>query len=251
MDLDKTKIVGIVGDTDTGKTNLGIYLLRNYKGNRKIYTLGYPIQLDNFPQLNKKQELTQITNSIIFVDELARFFPTRERHTNQDFLELARLLGHSKNTLIFTTQLSQDLTNQMESFVDTLLITRMADLRYLKFGSKIKFTILDCADVRMNGHSLNLSPGEYLESCPANEIGGDGIKSFPFQNIGKDWAPAGLKDVISGVGLNGSTESCAELRRVAQSCAELRADAPSCAGSCAGSCASSCASSCAGTCAEA
>ena len=239
MDLDKTKIVGIVGDTDTGKTNLAVYLLRKYKGERKIYTLGYPSQIDNFIPLSKKQDLMKLTHSIIFVDELARFFPTRERHTSQDFLEMARYLGHSKNTIIFTTQLSQDLTNQMEAFVDTLLITRMEDLRYLKFGSKIKYTVLDSADYRMNGHSLNLSIGEYLESCPTNEIGGDGIKSFPFQDIGKDWAPQEAEGVIFGIGSNDSTESCAELRGVAQSCAggcaescaELRTDAraPSCA----------------------
>ena len=220
MDLDKTKMVGIIGDTDTGKTNVGVYLLRNYKGDRKIYTLGYPKQIDDFPQLNKKQDLMQLTHSIIFIDELAKFFPTRERHTSQDFVDLARYLGHSKNTIIFTTQLSQDLTNQMEAFVDTFVITRMADLRYLKAGSKVKYTILDCADIRMTGRSLNIAPGEYLESCPTNEIGEDGIKSFPFQEIGKDWVSEKAEGVVSGIGINGSTGSIEDAQTNAISVAQ-------------------------------
>ena len=63
MDLDKTKMVGIIGDTDTGKTNVAVYLLRKYSGERKIYTLGYPKQIDDFPQLNKKQDLRSVLSS--------------------------------------------------------------------------------------------------------------------------------------------------------------------------------------------
>ena len=209
MDLDKTRVVAIMGDIDTGKTNLAVYIARQYKGKRKIWTLGYPKKIDDFPMLNSKNEIFKLRDSIIVVDELSKFFPTRERHTNQEFIEFSRISAHNNNTLIFTTQLTQDLTNRMEAFVDSFLITKMADLRYLKLGSKAKFTILDCADIRMNGHSLELAKGEYLEVCQANDIGENGVKTFSPQGIGKDWAVA---------------QSCVELRRVAQSCAESGAE---------------------------
>ena len=187
IDLDKTRLVAIVGDMNSGKTNLAVHIMRAYKGDRKIYTLGYPKQIDGFASLNKKRDINKLSNSIICIDELSKFFPVVSRRTPQDFISLVRVLAHKNNTIITTTQLSQDLTKTMEAFVDTFLITRLADLRFLKLGSKIKFAVQDCADIRMNGEALDLIPGEYLQSCQASLPGEDGIKSFPFQEIGKDW----------------------------------------------------------------
>lgn len=185
-DLDKKRIMAVIGDINSGKTNLAIYLLRAYKGTRKIYTLGYPKQIDDFVSLNSHKEIDDLTDAIIFIDELSRYYPTKG-HTNTSFLSIARTISHSNNTLIFTTQLTQDLTNQMEAFVDTFLITKMADLRTIKEGSKAKFAILDCADFRRTSHSLRLKQGEYLYSSIDSMAGENGIKTFPFQRIGKDW----------------------------------------------------------------
>ena len=194
IDLDTKRIMAIIGDINSGKTNLGIYCLRQYKGTRKIYTLGYPKQIDNFITLNTKRDIERLTDSIIFIDELSKFYPNKER-TNSEFLNVARVMGHNNNTLIFTTQLTQDLTNKMEAFVDTFLITKMADLRSLKIGSKVKYLIMDCADIRMTGHALNLKVGEYLYLSENSFVGEEGIKTFPFQNIGKDWSSVGSRSL--------------------------------------------------------
>ena len=222
LNLNNVRICGIIGDIHSGKTNLAIYHLRKYKGKRKIYTLGYPKQIDNFIRLNTKRDIAKLTDSIIFIDELSKFYSTKERHTNTEFLDIARIMGHSNNTLVFTTQLTQDLTNKMEAFVDTFLITRMDDLRFLKLGSKAKYRILDCADIRMTGHSLNLKQGEYLELSENNPIGENGVKDFPFQNIGKDWVKS-----YTAIPNN-------SVRGVALSCEE------SCEASCEESCEASC-----------
>ena len=223
INLDKVRICAVIGDINSGKTNLAIYQLRQYKGPRKVYTLGYPKQIDNFISLNKSSDINKLTDSFILVDELSKFYPTKGRHTNNDFLKLARIMGHNNNTLVFTTQLTPDLTNQMESFVDTFLITRMADLRFLKFGSKAKYAIIDCADIRMTGQSLNLKQGEYLQSSDNSPIGEDGIKTFPFQQVGKDWliksqesSQASSQESYSVSNIT----SCVGLRRDAQDVAQ-------------------------------
>ena len=204
IDLDTVKICAVIGDTDTGKTNLAVYHLRNYKGNRQIYTLGYPGQLDNYIPLNSLSDIFRLSNSIIFIDELSKVFPLKNRHTNNDFIEVARLLAHSGNTILFTTQLTQDLTNQMEAFVEGFLITKMADLRFLKAGSKVKYVIMDCLDPRRTSKELNLNQGEYLQSVDNSPAGTNGIRPFPFQNIGKKWRNSAVRAGAQPVALGGA-----------------------------------------------
>jgi len=187
INLDKCKLVAVQGDISSGKTNLAVYLLRNYKGTRKIYTLGYPIQIDNFIPLANKMQLGMVQDGIIFIDELHKFFKMYDKNTSKEFIELVSLSAHSNNTIIFTTQLSQNLTKTMEAFVDGFCITRVKDLNSLKNGGKIKRVVENCADIRKTSWGLFLKPGEYLSSSDYDEVGEGGIYEFPFQGIGKDW----------------------------------------------------------------
>ena len=197
MDLDKVRLVSIQGDLHTGKSNAAFFILRSYKGSRKIYLLGYPRQVDDFKILQKKQEIDKLKDSIIFVDEFSRFFPLKANHTNEYFLDLARMSWHRNNTLIFCSQLSQDVTKRMESFIDCFIFTRIEDLRTLKNGSRMKDMVMDCADIKRTTNSLDLGIGEYMEYSPTNEIGDNGIKKFPFQDIGKDWRESVTQSVAS------------------------------------------------------
>lgn len=192
MDLDKVKLVAIIGDIGSGKTNLAVHLLRKYReggGKKQICILGYPRQIDDFKKLTTTQSIEKEKNSIIFIDELTKFFPIKHK-TNTEFMNIVRVLGHSGNVIIFSSQLSQDLTRQMEAFVDGFCITRIRDLRTLKNGSKIKNIVTDFYDPRRTNKMLNLKPGEYLEDADYYDLSGEqcDVKTFDFQNIGKDWS---------------------------------------------------------------
>jgi hypothetical protein len=185
MDLDKTTVVGIFGDRNSGKTNLAVHLLREYKGKRKIYVFGYPKPIDDFEKLEGKSEINNRTDSIIFIDEFASVFPLYERHSNKNFIELAKKLTHTNNTIIFTTQTSQDLTKEMEIYVDAMCITRTKNLKLLKDRSKIKMVIDNLDNTKKSSTSLDLSAGQYYEWIESDDKSKS--KTFPFQNIGKDW----------------------------------------------------------------
>jgi hypothetical protein len=187
MDLDKCKTVAIIGDRDSGKTNLAVHLLRSYAGSRKIYTLGYPTLIDNFIPLANKLQLSLVQDGIIFIDELHKFFRLYDKNTSREFIEVVSLAAHNNCTLVFTTQLSQNLTKAMEAFLDGFCITRIQDLTTLKNGSRIKRVVENCADIRKTSWGLFLNKGEYLSNSNYDEVGEGGILQFPFQGIGKDW----------------------------------------------------------------
>lgn len=187
MELDNTKVIAIIGDTDSGKTNLAFHLLREYKGTRQIYLLGYPKQVDNFIVLSDFNDIFSLTDSIIFMDEIHRFIKLYDKKANQQLLELISLLGHNNNTLVMTTQLSQFLTKSVEAFIDGWFLTRIKDIKTLKNGSKPKRIVQNTVHHNCNQWSLALKPGEYLENCDTNPVGVNGVKTFPFQGIGKDW----------------------------------------------------------------
>jgi len=197
MELDNTKVVAIIGDTDSGKTNLAFHLLREYKGTRQIYLLGYPKQVDNFITLSDFNDIFLLTDSIIFMDEIHRFIKLYDKKANQALLELISLLGHNNNTLIMTTQLSQFITKSVEAFIDGWFLTRIKDIKTLKNGSKPKRIVQNTVYHNCNQWSLALKPGEYLENCDTNPVGVNGIKTFSFQNIGKDWRYGGNADNLS------------------------------------------------------
>jgi len=187
MDLDKTKVVSILGDMNSGKTNLAFHLLREYKGERKIYLLGYPKQVDDFTMISDFNDIFALTDSIIFIDEIHRFIKLYDKRANQDLLELISFLSHNNNTLIFSTQLSQFVTKSVEAFVDGWCITKLKDIKSLKNGSKPKRIIQNTVHHLCTKWSLVLVPGQYLENCEAGAVGENGVKTFPFQGIGKDW----------------------------------------------------------------
>jgi hypothetical protein len=187
MDLDKSRVIAILGDIDTCKTNLAIYLLRSYQGKRKVYLLGYPRQVDNFQSLTNFNDLFKISDGIVFIDEIQRFIRSYEHHKNTALQELISFFAHNNLTLIMTTQLSQFITKGTEAFVDTWCMTRIGDIQCLKNGSKPKRIIQTTVHPKCTSWALSLSNGEYLEHCDSNLIGENGIKTFPDQGIKKDW----------------------------------------------------------------
>ena len=218
MNLDNTKVVSILGDTNSGKTNLAFHLLREYKGNRQIYLLGYPKQVDDFIMLSDFNDIFQLTDSIIFMDEIHRFIKLYDKRANQALLELISLFSHNNNTLIMTTQLSQFITKSVEAFIDGWCLTRIKDIKTLKNGSKPKRIVQTATHYKCNQWSLALQPGEYLENCDTNPVGMNAVKTFPFQGIAKDWRnPDKIADTFADKKvLKNATENFQEISATVQ-----------------------------------
>jgi hypothetical protein len=184
MDFGKVNTLAILGDRDTGKTNLMIYLMR--KSDKKRYLLGYPKKIDGFSRINSLLELSMITDSIIGIDELQKIIPFYSKRANDTLLSLLSTMVHHRNTLIFTTCLSQYINKSLDGFIDGFCITRLSDLKVLKNGCKAKRRLEEFSHPSVNLWSVNLKNGEYIELID-NTLGTNGVKKFNNQGIKKDW----------------------------------------------------------------
>lgn len=186
VNLDKIKTLAILGNIDSGKTNLAFYYMNSYKGTKQKVLYGYPIQKDGFISVSCWNDLLKVKDSIIFIDEIQKYIKFSETHANTKFLEFISLLSHKNNILIFTTQITQFITKGVEAFIDCWSFKRI-DLDTLKNGSRPKRIIQRIATPKKNDWILDLEVNEFFEYSDRNEIGENGLKTFDFQNIAKDW----------------------------------------------------------------
>ena len=186
INLDLTDSIAIVGDRDSGKTNLAFYLMNNYKGHRIKYLYGYPININGYNTIRTWGNLLKVSDSIIFIDEIQRYIPLYEKKANHEFMELLSFLSHQNNTLIFTTQLSQFITKGVEASIQTWFIKQL-DIMSLKNGCKIKRILQETASPQITKRGMNISINQYIAHDDTMPISFNGIHTFKDQGINKDW----------------------------------------------------------------
>lgn len=186
LNLELTDSIAIVGDRNSGKTNLAFSLMNNYKGSRSKYLYGYPKNIDGYNTIRTWGNLLKISDSIIFIDEIQRYIPLYEKKANHEFMELLSFLSHQNNTLIFTTQLSQFITKGVEASIQTWFIKQL-DIMSLKNGCKIKRILQETASPQITKRGMNLSINQYIAHDDTMPISFNGIHTFKDQGIMKDW----------------------------------------------------------------
>lgn len=186
IDLDLTDSVAIVGDRNSGKTNLAFSLMNNYKGKRKKYLYGYPKQIKGYLTISTWTDILKISDGVIFIDEIQRYIKLYDRKANIELMELLSFLAHQRNTLIFNTQLSQFITKGVEATIQTWLVKQL-DVQSLKNGCKIKRILKETANPKITDKGMALVINEYIAWDNNMPLGFSGIHTFEDQNVGKDW----------------------------------------------------------------
>jgi len=203
LNLDKIRVIAIIGDPNSGKTNLAINFLREYvksEGKREVFLYGYPKPIDGFKQIQTKDDLMRLKNSVVFMDELSRVIKTYDKRANTDLMEWLSFNGHKNNTLVFTTQLSQFITRGVEALIDCWAIKQI-DVDMLKNGSKPKKILQKVADHRLTSLGLCLEKNEYVLFVSGGELGLNGVRSFKDQGVGKDWGDTKVDESDQSVGV--------------------------------------------------
>lgn len=186
--IDNNKPVAVLGDVDTGKTNLTVYLA-SLCSHPKKYILGYPGSIAKVINLSSMNDLSKIDNCVLMIDEIEEFIEIYDKKDNSSLRRLIKFAEHNKIKLIFNTQLSQFINKTLEALVPQWAILPL-DMFSLKNGSKPKSIILDRMAIpeKINPEiGMKLEKGEFIWYNDKAIAGENGLKKYPFMHIGKDW----------------------------------------------------------------
>lgn len=100
--FNKPFIGGIIGDANSGKSNLIYYILqelqKNYKFN--LFTFGLKYNIKGANQIYSIDELERIKNSCIILDEFFTLLDLEDRRKKMQIERTLRLLFHNNNIII-------------------------------------------------------------------------------------------------------------------------------------------------------
>jgi hypothetical protein len=155
----KHKVIGIFGNTGSGKTSTAFKILEYFKGetDKKIYVYKHPqpnlIEVYGFELLNTLELLDELQNCVLFIDEPQLHLPKYETRSNHIFERLMSLCRQRDITLIFSTSDTRYINRSLEAYIDGWFIK---DLRFdmVKNGSFIKEVIKRNSLITPNGFKL-------------------------------------------------------------------------------------------------
>lgn len=156
------KVIGLVGDTDSGKSNLTYFaledLLKNYKAT--IYAYGLKLMPRGVQRINSVLELEQIKDSIIIIDEMFSLFDFENKKIRREIEKTIRLIFHNNNVLLLS-----GLAENFKKFISAKLhciIYKKVILDDLINGSRVKTTIMNYSGIERGTSVLDIMEDEAI-----------------------------------------------------------------------------------------
>jgi len=158
----KPKIFAIVGDTNTGKSNLIYYLIKELKENYSfnLVTFGLKFEIKGTKTINSLEELESIRNSLIFLDEFYTLFDLDDRKKKRQIEKTLRLINHNNNILVLVG-VPENFKKFISSKVSTCFYKRVRVKDFIN-GSSLKNTLTNYAGASMGDEMLILEKNEVM-----------------------------------------------------------------------------------------
>lgn len=160
--FDKPKVVGLVGDPNTAKSNLIYWLLdelsKNYKF--KVFVYGLRCQFRNTVTVHSLNEIEQVKDSILIIDEMESLFDLDNRKVKQQIENTIRLIFHNNN-ILFVCGLGQNFKKFLSAKL-TAVIFKKVTIADLINGSTVKNMIMNYHGSERGNSILNLELNEAL-----------------------------------------------------------------------------------------
>lgn len=163
LDLFKEpKLIGLVGDADSGKSNLLYWIIKalREKYNFNLYSYGLRVYVQGEQKIFSVEQLEVIHDSIIIVDEFASLFDVDDRKQKKQIENTLRLIFHRNNVVLFC-----GVPENYKKFIASKLqavIYKQSSLGDFINGSRTKTIILNYSGEERGSAMLSLSPDKAI-----------------------------------------------------------------------------------------
>ncbi|MBU1173582.1 MAG: hypothetical protein KKD44_28775 [Proteobacteria bacterium] len=156
------KIIGLVANTNEGKSNMIYYLLEelNKKYNFKVYTYGLRCNVPKTLKFNSVAELEQIKNSVILIDELFSLFDVENKRARRQIENTLRLIFHNNNVLLLCG-LGEGFKKFISAKLHTIIFKKVTFADLIN-GSMVKNVVMGYQGEEKGSSILNLDVDESI-----------------------------------------------------------------------------------------
>jgi len=156
------KIIGLVGNTNEGKSNLIYWLVEELrkKGSFEVATYGLRAEVKGSLSLNSIPELEQVRNSLVIIDEIRSLFNLDDRTQKQKIENTLRLVHHNNN-IILLSGVGENFPKFLSSKLSAIIYKKI-DIADLINGSKVKLVLLGYRGAKMGSSVLALDKEEVM-----------------------------------------------------------------------------------------
>jgi hypothetical protein len=159
---DKPRIIGVVGDVNTGKSMLLYNMVEAWSKAHtfRLFYYGLREDLPKGVRVNSVQEIEGIRNSIIIIDELSSLFDLDNRKIKTIIENSLRLINHNNNVLILCG-VPENFKKFISAKLDMLIFKKSAIADFIN-GSRAKNILMAYRGVEKGSEVLNMGVGEAL-----------------------------------------------------------------------------------------
>jgi len=161
-------LIGVVGDPDSGKSNLLYYVIQQLQAlyDFKLYTYGLRLNIADEQKIYSLGQLEVISNSIIIIDEFTSMFDVDNRKEKKQIENTLRLLFHNNNVVLFCG-LSENFKKFIASKLDAVIYKRCM-LDDMINGSRVKKLAVAYRGYELGASVLNIDNDKALLFDGAN-----------------------------------------------------------------------------------
>ena len=160
--FDKPKIIAIIADVNTGKSNLIYHMLDelNKDGKFKLYAFGLRNRIKKAIVINSVSEMENIKDSILIIDEMMTLFDLDNRKAKRQIENTLRLINHNNNILVLCG-LGENFMKFLSAKID-IFIYKKIKFEDLINGSKVKNILMNYKGYEKGTTLLNLEIDQAL-----------------------------------------------------------------------------------------
>lgn len=156
------KIIAVVGDVNTAKSNLLYWFLEELKkvGTFNLYTYGLRSDIKDSIKIYSVDELERIKDSIIILDELMSLWDLDNRMSKKQIERTLRLIHHNNNILVICA-LPENLKKFICGKINQWFFKQCTLADFIQ-GSKANRVCRNYKGIELGSSLLTLSKGETL-----------------------------------------------------------------------------------------